>query len=846
MLPCPNLDDRDFAALVAEAREVIAQRCPAWSDRSENDPGMVLVEVFAHLTDVLLYRLNQVPDRVHIALLNLLGVTVDPPSAAQVTLEVSVDEPQTSSVVVPASTEVTVSQRDADAPVFRTMAAVEIAAGDTTAQVEAIHARRVEAEFVGRGTGRPGQALRVARPPMVVAPIAPARQPGSDDGGRRLVVAVEIDPAEGRGDLDVEGRPFAIWSEVPGLRAGVPPRSYVVDLVSGVIQFGSAAGPGSEPPIEVPPAGKEVRAWYWTGGGPAGNVDAGTLTTLVTPLPHVSVVNPSGALGGRSMESLDSARRRGAGAIHSMDACVTRQDYERVACRHGAVARARAMTRAAVWRHAEAGEVEVVLVPAIEGDHPVDTQLLHQHQDESVRTAVEAALRERQPLGSTTEVSWANVRTASARVALRVRPEENPVAVRDRVVERLHGTITPLRTPFSETGWPFGRDLYASDIYDIVLSEPAVSHVERVRLVLDNVPASDVRSISRDWYQDQTWFVAAGAGVFRTRDDGSSWEALRIFDGEEVTHVEAHPGRDVERGGPARRGFVALVRSAESEQGPTSTVMVSRDLGESWVALVTANYEVSDVAWIETNAQPGLLLATERGLFRASVEPGVPAVPVLVDPGQPELGFFAVTAHRRANGVAEVAAASMGGGVFGSTQGGKAGTFERWTLARDVRVLESEYRESSTFVWAGAIEGSQDVAPFRMNRDDATPSFTQITDGWTGEGCTAIAFGGGPVVAGSYSSGVLRLARTETAERWERAGIDVGLPIRDEEGFLLEPVTSLAMRADLVLAGTPSGVFRQDAPGERYEAAATEEFTDSVNLPDGWLFCSGQHQVEVS
>jgi hypothetical protein len=72
------------------------------------------------------------------------------------------------------------------------------------------------------------------------------------------------------------------------------------------------------------------------------------------------------------------------------------------------------------------------------------------------------------------------------------------------------------------------------------------------------------------------------------------------------------------------------------------------------------------------------------------------------------------------------------------------------------------------------------------------------------------------------------------------------LPIRDQEGFLLESIRSLAMRDSMVLAGTSRGVYRQDTDGVRFDAAATEEFTDSVSLPDGWLFCSGQHEVEVA
>src|SRR5204863_2934517 len=57
-LPSPNLDDRNFDQLMAEAKARIALRAPEWNDLSAHDPGIVLLELFAHLTEVLIYRHN--------------------------------------------------------------------------------------------------------------------------------------------------------------------------------------------------------------------------------------------------------------------------------------------------------------------------------------------------------------------------------------------------------------------------------------------------------------------------------------------------------------------------------------------------------------------------------------------------------------------------------------------------------------------------------------------------------------------------------------------------------------------------------------------------------------------
>ncbi|HEU4420990.1 MAG TPA: putative baseplate assembly protein, partial [Pilimelia sp.] len=82
-LPTPNLDDRTFQQLVDEAKRHVQRRCPAWTNHNVSDPGVTLIEAFAWMTDLLLYRLNRVPDRNYVRFLELLGVALFPPAAAR-------------------------------------------------------------------------------------------------------------------------------------------------------------------------------------------------------------------------------------------------------------------------------------------------------------------------------------------------------------------------------------------------------------------------------------------------------------------------------------------------------------------------------------------------------------------------------------------------------------------------------------------------------------------------------------------------------------------------------------------------------------------------------------------
>ena len=61
-LSLPNLDDRRYADLVEEARSLIPSYAPEWTNHNPSDPGITLVELFAYLTEMLVYRVNRVTD----------------------------------------------------------------------------------------------------------------------------------------------------------------------------------------------------------------------------------------------------------------------------------------------------------------------------------------------------------------------------------------------------------------------------------------------------------------------------------------------------------------------------------------------------------------------------------------------------------------------------------------------------------------------------------------------------------------------------------------------------------------------------------------------------------------
>ena len=83
MLPAPKLDDRNFQDLVDDAKRLIQDHCPGWTDHNVSDPGVTLIEAVAQMVDQLIYRLNRVPDLNYIRFLELIGVELRPPAASR-------------------------------------------------------------------------------------------------------------------------------------------------------------------------------------------------------------------------------------------------------------------------------------------------------------------------------------------------------------------------------------------------------------------------------------------------------------------------------------------------------------------------------------------------------------------------------------------------------------------------------------------------------------------------------------------------------------------------------------------------------------------------------------------
>lgn len=835
-IPLPRLDDRRFDDLVKDGISRAKESCPSWTDFTAGDPGVTLIEVFAFLTDALLYRLNRIPPKLQLALLNLVGVNLEPPTAAAVDLLLcrSANADASNAISIPAGT---IAASDDGSAEFVFLAAATIAPGAKDVSVKALNCALIDAEPLGKSSGIAGQAFTVQHPPV----IAPSLD------GLDFMLGVEVGEAgAGQTVREVDGIAYEAWAEASNF-TDCPPgaKVYVLDRASGRVQFSPSASQSGNG--AVPPSGANIRAWYRRGGGRAGNIAAGKLTQLKPPIVGIEVTNPERAAGGSDGETLDALIRRAPSCLTSLRVAVTAHDYEQVTYSVGGIARSFAIADAELWRHAHRGVVAVRIMPEIETSGlqygAITESVVRDHRTAVLKERAEAALEERRPLGVLTHVDWIDVRAVSVNARVMTAPGADLVEVEHGVLRRLNALLSPL------SDRPLGQQIRASEIYEQMLGEPGVRYADSLVLTIEDTPKVDVADLVRDPHQDHCWFAVTSDALYRTLDDGESWSVAFKRDGLKPHFARRHP---------AIPGLMVL--GAAKNKG--TAVFLTENLGESWGdPIAEFDADLFDAAWVDRSGKPTLILAVGDGLRQLTPGGDSAPSPVIVDKAVDAKGFYSVVSNVSPSGVIAVAAAARGGGggggggIYLSPLGGLSETFHLIGLKDDIRHLAVQNTGSRDFLWA-ALEAEAEQPgqgalriELRANGQDDPGGFVPFNLGWDGGSCEAIAFAGAEVFAASNRAGVFSLNVDDAKPSWTAVKIDAGLPIRDTKR-LLETVGALAAslvpdKPPIVMSGGPRGVYRSSDGGVTYSNISGVTFTDRVPIPRGWLYVSGEHRIEV-
>jgi uncharacterized phage protein gp47/JayE len=211
----------------------------------------------------------------------------------------------------------------------------------------ASHGESVRGEVLGDGDAAATfQSFAAKKSPITYIPAA------GKPGGVASTLEVRVDGVR--------------WTEVDELY-GRPADARVYVSRRDVIE-GTEVRTGDGRHGARPPSGRgNVTATYRVGIGPDGNVDAGSLRTLLKkPLGLKRVANPAAAAGGAKAESATNIKTNAPGTVRTFGRIISIRDFEDAAREYVGVAKARASF---IWD----GEGQVVnLVVAGNGGVPID------------------------------------------------------------------------------------------------------------------------------------------------------------------------------------------------------------------------------------------------------------------------------------------------------------------------------------------------------------------------------------------------------------------------------------------------------------------------------------------
>jgi predicted phage baseplate assembly protein len=306
--------------------------------------------------------------------------------------------------------------------------------------------RRVET--IGTSDGRARQAYQLPQSPVVA-------------GSTRLRLT-------SAGVADTSWTEVVEWDE--SLAAD---RHYVLDTRVGRIVFGDGRAGA------VPPAATTIEVVeYAVGSGPRGNVPEQTLLRIRDGglSPH-EVVQPFPARGGSDAEPLARARGRALDAIAAPSRAVTARDFERLSIETPGVHVGRA--RAWPGYHPSypcfdaSGVITVVVLPGC-GGRPTPTA--------GFIDAVRAYLERRRTIATELYVVGPRYVPLTAIATLHVSRGVDDAITSVRAQRALDDFFDPLHGGPGRDGWPFGRDVLASEVLSVLASIEGVEHVDGLDL----------------------------------------------------------------------------------------------------------------------------------------------------------------------------------------------------------------------------------------------------------------------------------------------------------------------------------------------------------------------------
>ncbi len=330
---------RDAGSFLQSMRALIPEKLPEWTDyESEADFGNVLLELFAHMGDILSYYQDRVANesflgtaqerRSIIQHLRLIGYTLSTAAPASTTLTLSVPPEVTDVTIRRGHAFASTGQRDKPSVRFEYTREQLLTINFATIPVDPATNRKffvgipveegrlIKEEILGTSPGTPNQRYKLTQAKMILRSLGQGQKVNRD-----IILTTELGQTKDE---------WVLRESLAFSREGQKDFTIEVDEDDrATVMFGDGVLGA------IPATGSIIKVSYRVGGGPQGNVLPNTIQTIIDDselvLLGAEVSNPSPATGGAERESIEHAVSHAPQVFRSLKRAVTAQDYEALA-----------------------------------------------------------------------------------------------------------------------------------------------------------------------------------------------------------------------------------------------------------------------------------------------------------------------------------------------------------------------------------------------------------------------------------------------------------------------------------------------------------------------------------
>lgn len=453
---------KDYEAYRQDMIDEIPNKLPEWTDRSDADPGIVILELLAMQLERLSYYNDRVANEAlfptatrrqsvmkHLKLIDYEMAWHTPAKHWQVFRI----EPQLTDTIIPKGFQVgTVASDSEEAIIFETLTDLVIPAGATGIeqdgegnylyQVEVEHGQTILDEFIGEvNTNDPSPSFKLTYSPVY-----------------RPSIEIMVEDYNGK----------YTWTAVNDFISSTQEDNHYISEMTEyeevIIRFGN--GTSGKVPIAV----SNIFANYKVGGGTEGNVGANTIVELYEAVPGLEeTFNPFGPhVLGKNMESVEEAKWRGPASLKTLNRYVTIPDYEDgIRLDYPAVAKAKGIANTTT------GDVDLYLAPFV-GDTLSASQ----------KAEIMEIINEKQIIFASAVIKDPIYKTVNVSVDVIIHDNYDAEMIR-------YSAENIIRDLFDPENMDFGKDVTLSEIHFEIRKTAGVRNVIISAPVADTVVADN-------------------------------------------------------------------------------------------------------------------------------------------------------------------------------------------------------------------------------------------------------------------------------------------------------------------------------------------------------------------